>query len=263
MTHTALETLYHIITNSPPVPSFCNPEARPRLPNAILLAIGGWSGGDPTNGIEAYDFRADRWLNVTNNTERPRAYHGVAFLGGYIYCVGGFDRVEHFNSVRRFDPTNNTWQDVAPMYCRRCYVSVTVLNGLIYAMGGYNGHYRLSSAERYNPETNQWNYIAHMNEQRSDASCTTLSGRVCCSFSFDDVETFLNLIPETLAENQACILFCFQVYICGGFNGNECLHTAEYYSPETDQWTQITPMESRRSGIGVIAYADHVFAVRT
>lgn len=178
MTHTAFETLYHIITNSPPVPSFRNPQARPRLPNAILLAIGGWSGGDPTNSVEAYDFRADRWLNVTNNMEHPRAYHGTAFLGGYVYCVGGFDRVEHFNSMRRFDLTTNTWQEVAPMYYRRCYVSVTVLNGYIYALGGYNGHHRLSSAERYNPETNQWTLIAHMNEQRSDASCTALHGRV-------------------------------------------------------------------------------------
>lgn len=54
-----------------------------------------------------------------------------------------------------------------------------------------------------------------------------------------------------------------QVYICGGFNGNECLQTCEYYSPETNQWTMITPMDNRRSGIGIIAHADHVYAVST
>ncbi|XP_071357249.1 kelch-like protein 10 [Trachinotus anak] len=228
ITHNAIQTLYHIITNRPSVSGLCSPIARPRLPNAVLLAIGGWSGGDPTNGIEAYDVIADRWINVTNNLERPRAYHGAAFLSGYVYCVGGFDRVEHFNSVRRFDLSTRTWHEVAPMYYRRCYVSVTVLNGCIYALGGYDGHSRLSAAERYKPETNQWSLIAAMNEQRSDASCTTLNDKV---------------------------------YICGGFNGNECLHTAEYYNPETNQWTLITPMNSRRSGIGVIAYADHVYAV--
>lgn len=52
-----------------------------------------------------------------------------------------------------------------------------------------------------------------------------------------------------------------QVYICGGFNGAECLSTAECYNPETDRWTMIASMGTRRSGIGVIAYADHVFAV--
>ena len=31
----------------------------------ILLAIGGWSGGSPTNAIEAFDPRAEVWLNAS------------------------------------------------------------------------------------------------------------------------------------------------------------------------------------------------------
>ena len=38
--------------------------ARPRVPHEILFAIGGWSGGSPTNFIETYDTRADRWVKV-------------------------------------------------------------------------------------------------------------------------------------------------------------------------------------------------------
>lgn len=38
--------------------------ARPRVPHEILFAIGGWSGGSPTNYIETYDTRADRWVQV-------------------------------------------------------------------------------------------------------------------------------------------------------------------------------------------------------
>ncbi|XP_039877373.1 kelch-like protein 10 [Simochromis diagramma] len=218
----------HGLGSRPFMSGLCHPLAHPRLPHSILLAIGGWSGGDPTNGIEAYDCRANRWVNVTNNLEFPRAYHGAAFLNGYVYFIGGFDGMEHFNSVRRFDLTTHACNEVGPMHSRRCYVSVTVLNGFIYALGGFDGHVRLSSAERYQPEINQWSLIAPMHEQRSDASCTTLNNRI---------------------------------YICGGFNGNECLQTAEYYNPESNQWTMISPMNSRRSGIGVIAYADHVFAV--
>jgi len=43
--------------------------ARPRVPHEILFAIGGWSGGSPTNFIETYDTRADRWVKV-----RTRVY---------------------------------------------------------------------------------------------------------------------------------------------------------------------------------------------
>ena len=52
-----------------------------------------------------------------------------------------------------------------------------------------------------------------------------------------------------------------QVYICGGFSGAESLSKAEGYNPQTDQWTLIASMGSRRSGLGVIAYAGQIFAV--
>ena len=41
-----------------------NPIARPRVPHEIMFVIGGWSGGSPTNVIETYDTRADRWITV-------------------------------------------------------------------------------------------------------------------------------------------------------------------------------------------------------
>ena len=39
-----------------------NPIAKPRVPYEILFVIGGWSGGSPTNLVETYDTRADRWV---------------------------------------------------------------------------------------------------------------------------------------------------------------------------------------------------------
>ncbi|XP_055037372.2 kelch-like protein 10 [Misgurnus anguillicaudatus] len=201
---------------------------RPRLPPTVLLAIGGWSTGGPTNKIEAYDVRADCWVNVTPEVDTPRAYHETVVLDGFVFCIGGFDGVNYFNSVRKFDITNQTWHEVAPMYERRCYVSVTVLDGHIYAMGGYDGNIRLNSAERYDPKTNQWSLIASMNEHRSDASAITLHGKV---------------------------------YICGGFSGNDCHFTAEVFDPQTNQWSFIAPMMNRRSGLGVISYGNRVYAV--
>uniref|UniRef100_A0A8C3ATX5 Kelch like family member 10 n=1 Tax=Cyclopterus lumpus TaxID=8103 RepID=A0A8C3ATX5_CYCLU len=238
MVQDALEAISYIRTSRPSVAHLSNPLARPRLPNAILLAIGGWSDNNPTNdieaysieaySIEAYDIRADYWINVTNNCEGPRAYQGTAVLNGSLYCIGGFDRAEYFNSVRRFDLSTHIWHEVAFMCHRRCYVSVTVLGECIYALGGFDGRTQLSTAERYRPEANQWSLIAPMQEPRSDASCTTLHNKV---------------------------------YICGGFNGIECLQTAECYNPESNQWTMIGPMNSRRSGFGIVAYAGRVYAV--
>ncbi|KAM9314872.1 kelch-like protein 10 [Pholidichthys leucotaenia] len=206
----------------------CSPFRRPRLPNAILLAIGGWSVPNSTDGIEAYDFQANHWRDVTNNLECPLARHGAVFLNGFVYCVGGFDRLQHFNSVHRFDLGTRIWEEVASMYSGRWSVSVTVLNGCIYALGGHSFRTYLNTAECYRPESNQWSFITPMHEQRSQASCTTLHHRI---------------------------------YICGGFNGREYLQTAECYNPETNQWTTIAPMASLRRELGVVAYQNHVYAV--
>lgn len=59
-----------------------DPVARPRMPNTILLAIGGWSRAGPINSIEAYNIRADLWINLTNIQEHSSAYHGTASLMG-------------------------------------------------------------------------------------------------------------------------------------------------------------------------------------
>ncbi|PVD31130.1 hypothetical protein C0Q70_10408 [Pomacea canaliculata] len=215
-----------------------NPIARPRVPYEVLFVIGGWSGGSPTNMVETYDTRADRWVVCENPDSGPRAYHGTVAVGFKIYVIGGFDGVEYFNNCRVFDPVLKVWQEAAPMHAKgdsyksrsecRCYVSVALLNDFIYAMGGFDGHVRQNSVERYNPATNQWSLVQPMNHQRSDARATTLEGKI---------------------------------YICGGFNGQECLSSAEMYDPDTRQWTLLNPMRNRRSGIGVIAYHGCIYAL--
>lgn len=52
-----------------------------------------------------------------------------------------------------------------------------------------------------------------------------------------------------------------QIYICGGFDGENSLQTAECYDPETDQWTVIASMGTQRSGLGVVAYVGHIYVV--
>ncbi|XP_076009808.1 kelch-like protein 10 [Genypterus blacodes] len=212
-------------------PGIYHPLARPRMPSSILFAIGGWiksSVSVSTNAIEAYDICSDRWVNITNNEEAPRAQLGAVFLNGSVYCVGGHDDFQFFSTVRRFDLATHTWHHVSPMKIRRCCVSITVLNGRIYAMGGNDGHNCHSTAECYDPETDQWMDITPMHEPRSHASCTTFQG---------------------------------QVYICGGFSGENFLSSAEYYCPETDHWTLIAPMSSSRYGLGVVALEEQIYAV--
>ncbi|XP_018325895.1 kelch-like protein 10 isoform X2 [Agrilus planipennis] len=200
---------------------------RPRIPYDILFAVGGWSAGSPTNFIETYDARADRWLLVMDTDNSPRAYHGLCALNGLIYMIGGFDGTDHFNTVRCFDPVKRVWKECACMYFPRCYVSVVMYEGKIYALGGYNGRVRMNSAERYDPEINQWELIQPMQKQRSDASAAALNKKI---------------------------------YIVGGFNGSEVMNSAECYDTLVNQWSYIPQMTTARSGVSLVAFRNSLYA---
>ncbi|XP_064648422.1 kelch-like protein 10 [Lineus longissimus] len=224
-----LKFLYDLDMDESREVDLTNPLARPRVPHEIIFVVGGWSGGSPTNKIETYDTRADRWIACDETDGKsPRAYHGCATVFQTVYVVGGFDGMDYFNSVKAYNPTEKTWAERAPMHCKRCYVSVAVQNNRIYAMGGFDGHVRQNTAEVYDPVTNQWAMIAPMNHQRSDASATTLNDKL---------------------------------YICGGFNGQECMNTAECFDINLGTWSVLPQMRNRRSGVGVISFGDYVYAV--
>ncbi len=57
-----LKFLYDLDIDETKELDLSHPLARPRIPHDILFVIGGWSGGSPTNVIETYDTRADRWV---------------------------------------------------------------------------------------------------------------------------------------------------------------------------------------------------------
>ncbi|KDR23791.1 Kelch-like protein 10, partial [Zootermopsis nevadensis] len=188
--------------------------ARPRIPQYNLFAIGGTRGGKPTDVIEAYDARADRWSVVeTVDSIGPRAEHGTAVVGFDIYVIGGTDGFECLSSCRCFNAVTKTCREVASMHERRRKLSVAVLRGAVYAMGGHHGHSDLGSAERYDCTTNQWSFIASMNTGRRSASAAVLNEKI---------------------------------YVAGGFNGYDKLNLVEVYDPDTDQWTYVAPMLSRR-----------------
>jgi len=108
-----LTTLFNHNMDEPTDPELTHQRSRPRLPSSILLAIGGWSDDNLINEIEAYNLKADCWVRVTQEDERPRAYHGTAVLNEFVYCIGGFDRVEYLNSMRKFNLITQTWHEVS------------------------------------------------------------------------------------------------------------------------------------------------------
>ncbi|RWS11357.1 kelch-like protein 10 [Dinothrombium tinctorium] len=216
-----------------PVPSKfdvqLHPFLRPRIPKDIIFVYGGWSTASATNVIETYDCRVNKWYTAEGyEGSKPRAYHGMIYLKGLVYIIGGFDGRQHFNDVRAFDPKTKTWFDKGCMNTARCYVSVALLNDYIYAMGGFDGLIRTNTCEKYDHVANQWTFVAPMNHNRSDACATAFDGKI---------------------------------YIAGGFNGSEVLQSSEFYNPEADEWTLIANMVRPRSGVQIVTHGKYIYAL--
>ena len=91
-----------------------------------------------------------KWL-VAENVSLPNsmsrvcafpAHLGVAVINNLVYAVGGSNRDDgtrsNLNSMERYNPEKDEWEDMPPMHRSRGAASVTALNGCLYAVGGYD-----------------------------------------------------------------------------------------------------------------------------
>lgn len=203
-----------------------------RIPNEIVLAVGGWSAepNGPTCSIETFDVRASKWQRMKFNVPSPRAYHGLATLGKqqHIYIFGGYDGEEYFSATSCYDAVSKVWCEKAPMYSARCYVSSAVVDNYIYAIGGFNGRTRVKSVEMYNPQHNMWSMVEPMRLVRSDA----------CAVTFQD-----------------------KIYVIGGFTGEEILDSVEIYDPANNEWRFGPRLNSVRSGVKAVVYHNSIYVM--
>ena len=75
---------------------------------------------------------------------------GVAVIENLVYAVGGSNRDDgtrsNLNSMERYSPEKDEWEDMPSMHRSRGAASVTALNGCLYAVGGYDsGKYSVLS----------------------------------------------------------------------------------------------------------------------
>lgn len=66
----------------------------------------------------------------------------MAVIDNLVYAVGGSNRDDgtrsNLNSMERYNPEKDEWEDMPPMHRSRGAASVTALNNCLYAVGGYD-----------------------------------------------------------------------------------------------------------------------------
>ncbi|CAD5209035.1 unnamed protein product [Bursaphelenchus xylophilus] len=196
-----------------------------RLPYSVLAVLGGWATAGPTAKAEVFDSYEERWIEPLDNVlglTSPRSYHEIVPMAKQkrLFVVGGFDGDNYYDGSCIYNLEKKGWEDNCHAFMneKRCYVSACPLDEHhIMAVGGYNNRIRLQSTEILNTTVNLWSNGARMNHIRSD-----------CHVTLHDEK----------------------VYVVGGFDGNSCHQTAEFYDSVENRWYNVgRKMRDKRSGV--------------
>ena len=73
----------------------------------------------------------------------------MAAIDNLLYAVGGSNRDDgtrsNLNSMERYNPDKDEWEEMPPMHRSRGAASVTSLGGCLYAVGGYDSGMSVSA----------------------------------------------------------------------------------------------------------------------
>jgi actin-binding protein IPP len=95
-----------------------------------------------------------------------------------IFVFGG----EHDSRIRSdgavFDPSDNSWTELAPLIVPRCEFGLCTFGASLYAFGGWVGDDLGGSTEKYNPEINCWELAGDMPEPKFSMGVVTHKGKL-------------------------------------------------------------------------------------
>ena len=122
-----------------------------------------------------------------------------------------------------YDVVGGCWVEGAPSPGQtRTGARCDTLVGKTYLIGGITldeGY--TNSVERYNPDCKRWVPVKSMEYKRFAFGCAAASDGF--------------------------------IYACGGFDGDKDLKECEFFMPDANEWTMISPMNVARSGCKTVA----------
>uniref|UniRef100_A0A803YJ52 Kelch like family member 26 n=1 Tax=Meleagris gallopavo TaxID=9103 RepID=A0A803YJ52_MELGA len=205
----------------------------------------------------------------------------VAVLDNFVYIVGG-QHLQYRSGegavdiCYRYDPHLNQWLRIQAMQESRIQFQLNVLHGMVYATGGRNRSGSLASVEKYCPKDNEWTYVCSLKRRTWGHAGATVGDKLYISggygISVEDKKALHCYDPAVdqwefkTPMNEPRVLHAMvsannRIYALGGRmdHVDRCFDVlaVEYYVPETDQWTTVSPMRA------VTAAENPIFATRT
>ncbi|KAF6094512.1 kelch like family member 26 [Phyllostomus discolor] len=209
----------------------------------------------------------------------------VAVLDNFVYVAGG----QHLqyrsgegavDTCYRYDPHLNQWLRLQAMQESRIQFQLNALCGMVYATGGRNRAGSLASVERYCPRRNEWGYACSLKRRTWGHAGASAGGRLYISggygISVDDKKALHCYDPAAdqwefkAPMSEPRVLHAMvgaggRIYALGGRmdHVDRCFDVlaVEYYVPETDQWTSVSPMRAGQSEAGCCLLDRKIYVV--
>ncbi|XP_006793783.1 kelch-like protein 9 [Neolamprologus brichardi] len=234
--------------------------------------------------LRLYDEKTGHW-RALKPMEVPRYQHGVALLGGFLFIVGGQSTYDTkgktaIDSAYRYDPRFDKWLQIASLNDKRTFFHLSALNGKLFAVGGRNASGEIDTVECYNLKKNEWTFVNSMVEPHYGHAGTVHEGLMYISggitrdtfqkelWCYDPVaDTWSRRADMTELRGLHCMCTVEdRLYVMGGNHFRGCsdyddVLGCEYYSPDTDQWTVVSPMPRGQSDVGVTVFNGQIYVV--
>lgn len=176
---------------------------------------------------------------------------GSASDGTYLYVLGGYQ--QGTLTFRRYDPANDSWEDLESLPEDNAYFRAAYVDGHVYIIG--NGYYGNGELYRYDIANRTWSgSVAALENARYQAGVAVLGNKMYIAGGYDNwvggysaaLEVFDHDTGTltTLADMPTALVLpagagvpqIGRVYFAGGESQNgysaECLE----YDPNTDVW---------------------------
>lgn len=217
------------------------PLTRPRSRLAVvrvedrLYAIGGeTTGGHPVASVEAYDLRINEWQSRAA-LPRPTENLAAAALGQYIFIAGGSLGAAESppNQVSDqflvYDTLADSWTAIGKLPYPLAGAQLLAFDGALYLLGGWNGQATQSEVWRYSPPA------------MADGG------------DWPDVAEWALVTRMPIARAFFGALFAKgELYVVGGYDGQQELTSAEVYNPTTNNWQKLPSLPTPRGGLQLI-----------
>ncbi|HYE22809.1 MAG TPA: malectin domain-containing carbohydrate-binding protein, partial [Verrucomicrobiae bacterium] len=209
--------------------------------NGKIYIFGGCVAGGESNSLAVYDPVLNTWEQKAGLIRNGQPY-GIcsassAEINGMFYIAGGIHSNATINLTFVYDPTTDTWTELAPMPAARNHAAGASMNGKFYIFGGRCCGGNVSGAGNpqtfvYDPQTNVWTQGANLPTPRGGMGSGAVVGA--------------------------------EIFVIGGEGGgpfNGTFNTVEAYNPIANTWRTLSPMPTARHGIFPVTLNNRIHVV--